>query len=157
MFSMKRSSSLLRYAVAVLAVGGAFLIKFLLDPFTGQHPFLLLAGAVMVSAWFGGLGPGLLATVLATMVADHFFVPPVNYFTGPNPQVVPLVLFVLQGVLISSLVEVLHSAREYAKTSTQEARNHQESLRRSEQRFRLVVQGVKDYAIFMLDSEGRVA
>src|SRR5207253_6498379 len=33
----------------------------------------------------------------------------------------------------------------------------EEILRQSEERFRLLVDGVKDYAIFMLDSEGRVA
>ena len=33
----------------------------------------------------------------------------------------------------------------------------QEELRRSEERFRLLVQGVTDYAIYMLDPEGRVS
>jgi len=33
----------------------------------------------------------------------------------------------------------------------------EEALRKSEERFRLLVEGVKDYAIFMLDPEGRVA
>lgn len=33
----------------------------------------------------------------------------------------------------------------------------EEKLRQSEQRFRLLVEGVKDYAIFMLDTEGRIA
>jgi PAS domain S-box-containing protein len=37
-----------------------------------------------------------------------------------------------------------------------ERRNADETLRQSEQRFRLLVQGVKDYAIFMLDSGGHV-
>ena len=32
----------------------------------------------------------------------------------------------------------------------------QEALRRSEERFRLLVQGVTDYAIYMLDPDGRV-
>lgn len=36
-------------------------------------------------------------------------------------------------------------------------RNHEEALRRSEERFRLLVEGVPDYAIFMLDVNGRVA
>lgn len=31
-----------------------------------------------------------------------------------------------------------------------------EKLRLSEERFRLIVEGVKDYAIFMLDPRGRV-
>jgi PAS domain S-box-containing protein len=33
----------------------------------------------------------------------------------------------------------------------------EEALRQSEQRFRLLVEGVKDYAIFMLDPEGRIS
>jgi PAS domain S-box-containing protein len=38
-----------------------------------------------------------------------------------------------------------------------EQRRHDEALRRSEERFRLLVQEVKDYGIFMLDREGHVA
>src|ERR1700722_235429 len=36
-------------------------------------------------------------------------------------------------------------------------RGHEEELRRSEERFRLLVEGVAEYAIFMLDPNGRVA
>jgi PAS domain S-box-containing protein len=36
-------------------------------------------------------------------------------------------------------------------------RNHEEVLRQSEERFRLLVDSVRDYAIFMLDPDGRVA
>lgn len=43
-----------------------------------------------------------------------------------------------------------------AKTSAQEAHGHAHSLRSSEERFRLLVEGVKDYAIFQLSPEGRV-
>ncbi len=35
-------------------------------------------------------------------------------------------------------------------------RRSEEGLRESEERFRLLVEGVKDYAIFMLDTEGRI-
>ena len=36
-------------------------------------------------------------------------------------------------------------------------RNHEEQLRQSEERFRLLVEGVSEYAIFMLDVNGKVA
>ena len=47
----------------------------------------------------------------------------------------------------------------YAKVTRDltQRRNHEEALRQSEERFRLMVEGVADYAIFMLDVNGRVA
>ncbi|MCK9687875.1 PAS domain-containing hybrid sensor histidine kinase/response regulator [Scleromatobacter humisilvae] len=47
----------------------------------------------------------------------------------------------------------------YAKVTRDltQRRHHEEELRQSEERFRLMVEGVEDYAIFMLDVNGRVA
>ena len=131
----------LRYGVAVLAVGVVLAVKLLLDPWiTAESPFLLLAGAVVVGAWFGGLGPGLLATALGVLCADYFFLPPEGAFTGPGVAFLPLLLFTLQGILISSLVEALRSSRKRAEQSMLKARGHQESLRESEERFRLMAE-----------------
>ncbi len=153
-----RSLSLpLRYAVAVASVALALALKLMLDPFTAQDaPFLLVFGAIMVSAWYGGLGPGLLATVLAGLATDYFFLYPRGSFSGLGLEAIPLVVFFLEGTLLSAVVEALRAAGRRAEASVREARDHQESLRRSEERFRLLVQGVRDYAIFMLDPEGRV-
>jgi PAS domain S-box-containing protein len=155
---MKRALDVsLRYGVAALAIGVVLAVKLLLDPWvTEESPFLLLAGAVVVSAWFGGLGPGLLATFLGALCAEYFYLPPEGSFTGLGVAFLPLLLFTLQGLLISWLIEALRSARDRAEQSTRESRDHEESLRESEERFRLMVEGVKDYAIFMLDPEGRV-
>ena len=158
MLSMKRSTPLLRYGVAVLAVGMAFLIKLLLDPLiTQETPFLLVFGAIMVSAWYGGLGPGLLATVVAGLVTDYFFLPPTGALSGLSLEAVPLLAFILEGTLVCLLTEALRTARWRAEDSKLEAERHHEDLRRSEDHFRSLVEGVRDYAIFMLDRQGRVA
>jgi signal transduction histidine kinase len=116
-----RLPSWLRYGVAVLAVGATLGLKLLLDSLIeAQTPFLLLAGAVVVGAWFGGLGPGILATVLGALGADYFFLPPEGSFTGLGLAFLPLLLFTLQGILIASLFEALRLARRRAEASTLE-------------------------------------
>jgi C4-dicarboxylate-specific signal transduction histidine kinase len=45
------------------------------------YPFLFLFfGAVMASAWFGGMASGFLAVLLSTVLIDYFFVPPFYSF-----------------------------------------------------------------------------
>src|SRR5215207_1018798 len=155
---MKRSLDIaLRYGVAVLAAGAALGIKLLLDPLTVQDtPFLMVFGAIIVSAWYGGLGPGLLATAVSALATDYFFLYPRGTITGFSVEGIDVLAFTLEGVLVSVLTSSLRSARDRAQRSTLEARSHQESLRESEERFRLMVEGVKDYAIFMLDPGGCV-
>src|SRR5919112_1154418 len=81
--SIRHTSPLLRYGVAVVAVGVAFGLKLLLDPLIVQDvPFLLVFGAIMVSAWFGGLGPGLLVTFTGGLAEDYFFLPPPGSLSG---------------------------------------------------------------------------
>ena len=61
-----------RYAVALAAVLLAWAGKMGTDPFlrADQPLFLWFIGAVLFSAWYGGLGPGVFATVLSALVAD---------------------------------------------------------------------------------------
>jgi PAS domain S-box-containing protein len=56
------------------------------------------------------------------------------------------------GILIIGLAAAVYD-RAFAERAGREA----EALRRSEEKFRLLVEGVADHAIFMLDSDGRIA
>ena len=53
------------YAAAALAAGAALLCTYLVGSLFAESPFFLLLAAVVVSTWYGGFGPGLLATGLA--------------------------------------------------------------------------------------------
>ncbi|OUL33273.1 hybrid sensor histidine kinase/response regulator [Nostoc sp. 106C] len=121
---------LVPYVVAVLAVGTALLLTILLQPLLSQTIFLLFFAAVAVSAWYGGMKPGLLATALATIAVTYFFIPSVSSpFIYPRDSILRLCLFVLVTTLISWLNSQLHNAKHCLEKSMQK-------LQASEARFR---------------------
>ena len=63
------------------------------------------------------------------------------------------------SVIITALYRGDGSLRGYAKVTRDltERRRHEELLRQSDERFRLMVESVRDYAIFMLDPAGNIA
>jgi PAS domain S-box-containing protein len=62
------------------------------------------------------------------------------------------------NVIITALYDKSGTLRGFGKVTRDlsERRNHEERVRASEERFRMLVEGVRDYAIFMLDPQGRV-
>lgn len=93
------------YLIATLIVAATALLKSLLGPLVQvESPFLLFAGAVLLSAWRGGLGPGLYATLIAAAVINYFFIAPYGMiFERGFGQNLSLFLFTAQGVLIAGL------------------------------------------------------
>jgi signal transduction histidine kinase len=67
----------LEYAVAVLAVGVAIVVRWLVDPLVGHRlPFPTILGAVAVAVGFGGLYPALLAIALGYVGINFMFIDP---------------------------------------------------------------------------------
>ncbi len=105
---------LIGYGVAVAAVAVALTIKYVFGGLGTDHPFLLLPGAVMVAAWYGGRGPGLLAAVIATMGADVLFLPPAG-FGVLRDDLFPLVALLAETILIVEITVRLRRTRELAR------------------------------------------
>ena len=112
-----------RYAIAVGAVAAVFVLTTLLRYFVETDVSVLYLAAVMFAAWRGGLGAGLVATVLSAALATYFFLPPLYSFSLKAEGVVELVVFALAAVLTSSL----SAARERALALEQNARREAEA------------------------------
>jgi len=107
-------SPLAVHGFAVLVTTAALLVQLVLYPHGRATPFLLFFGAVMLSAWNGGWGPGLLSTGLSALLANYFFLSPKHAFALDPQDILSVVLFVTISTLITWL-----NVRE--RTSQEEA------------------------------------
>jgi PAS domain S-box-containing protein len=146
-----------RYGAAFVLVAMASALKLLLaTQFGFDNPFLLFGVAVTFSAVFGGLGPGLLATALATIASSHFFLFPLRPLQISRGDAISwLSVFALECLMISVLISVLQAFLRRAETAVRESEDRRlTNYRQNEERFRLIVEGIHDYAICMLDRDG---
>lgn len=146
------SPFLFKMAISFITVLTVFALKLKLEPyFRGDSPYLLFFAAITISAWFGGFKTGFLSTILSLILIIYFFLHPDNQgFKIYNiSEAVKLSLFFLIGTLISTLSQLMHNALRNLEINNLR-------LKRSEELHRLIVDTVKDYAIYTLDTEGYI-
>jgi PAS domain S-box-containing protein len=98
--------------IAAVAIVGLTIGLISLSGTLIRAPITMLVGAVTLSAWYGGLGPGLLATLLAIVALELYFVPASNTGALGVDNVVRLCVFALVAALISSLTARRRKAEE---------------------------------------------
>ena len=123
-----RRSRTNRYAVAVLAVTIAFAFRYLVfNELQNRVVFTFFVPAAMVAAWYGGLGPGILATVLGLFLGDFFFMPPRNP-VGPIGlgvrQSMGVGIYAVTTMLCVILCERLHSQIRRFERALDNERHH---------------------------------
>lgn len=140
-------SRLQQYSVAGFSVGLALLLMLMLNPWLAmtKTPFLLFFGAIMVSAWYGGLRAGLLSTLLSALISTYFFLQPIYTLALDLPNTVRLALFALQGILFSVLCEALRSAKRGTEASLSR-------LEAAEVRYRRIVETAGE-GIWLFDAQ----
>jgi PAS domain S-box-containing protein len=128
----------LRYGVAVLSIILALIPALALSDVV-ESRLVVFAVAIMVSAWYGGWKPGLVATTFALSVSAYFSLAPGGTPAEYRKAIIHLMLFVFVALLICSFNAALRSA--------------QEGLRRSEINFRSLVTNAP-YGICRCDAAG---
>jgi PAS domain S-box-containing protein len=104
-------SLLRRYGLAFAAVALATVLRLLLGPLVGDEaPHTIYIVAVVLAAWYGGLGPSLVALAASTLVSTYLFVLPRGSFVAHGIEnQASLALFLIAGVVVA-VASSLHGA-----------------------------------------------
>jgi len=74
-----------RYAIAVAATFAALYLRHLLAPLLGENnPYHTIWMAVVFSAWYCGVGPSIVTTVLGLLGVWYWFLPPAHSWVIPD-------------------------------------------------------------------------
>jgi signal transduction histidine kinase len=110
------------YAVALLAGALALILTLLVDdPRVEPNTLLLFLAAVMCSSWYGGIGPGIVATAFTGLGAFYFYIPPAFALTLNEPGALRLVEYLAVSVLICILNETRRRLQARAEHASAEA------------------------------------
>ncbi len=154
----------LAYAIAVLACIAAWALRAMLDPLLGQQmsysPMLM---AVAFAAWYGGLGPALLATLLGGAIAWFAYLSPTNRFGSLSIEdSVQLGLYAAAALCIGGIASALRASRERAQTLAREVLTREAGLERTRgelaaerDRSQVTLQAIAD-AVIATDAHGNV-
>src|SRR5687768_11556584 len=114
----------LRYFVVVLSVAIALFVTLQLELLVQRTPFALFYAAVLISTWYGGRNPGLLATALSALVSDLFLISPLYSLRLKTVNFLEEAVFIAVALVIVAVISA-HQRSE-------------KSMRESEGRYRLL-------------------
>src|ERR1700732_778998 len=124
------------YAIAVGSVAAALAGSLWLEVYAVTAPVSLCLCAIMLSAWLGGLWPGLLASTLSVLAFEYYFVTPIYSLAVDIEEIPRFSVFALSAFLVGSLsaaqrsaTESLRRARDHLNETVQELRRSNEALR----------------------------
>ena len=121
----KRNKTLaLQYGASVMVFGLALLFTYLLWPLTAPAATPLFFAAVMIAAFYGGLGPALLVTALSTLAIDYFFYPPLYALEFSIGNLVRAGMF----AFVAALTSWLNAARKRLMDDLRERNQEREEL-----------------------------
>jgi PAS domain S-box-containing protein len=123
------------YGIAVVSVAAVLTLSQLPAVHLQDAPVSLFLCAVILTAWFGGIGPGLLATALSALAFNYYFLPPIHSLTLKTDEIPRLVIFTVSALFVGTLsaagrnaMESLMRARDDLKVTVDELQHTNEAL-----------------------------
>ncbi len=145
--TVEKMESLQGYGGAIALSVAALVISWIFLPAFGPSVFSVFYVAVIISAWRGGLGPGLLTMVVGGLASIFLLIPPFGNLGIHIENWLDILLFLIVSILLAFIT----AARERAYQALDEALHEQ---RRGQARIRAVVDSVAD-ALVLMSPNGR--
>jgi PAS domain S-box-containing protein len=122
---VSKTSTILHYATAILSVAVAIVVAELITRLLNAEAIASsMLCAVMVAAWVGGLGPGLLAVMLAVLAFHYYLASPNNAFSWKHDlfavsisEMLRLILFSATSLVVASLISAQRRVTEELRRS----------------------------------------
>jgi PAS domain S-box-containing protein len=149
-------SSILSYGIAVLSVAVALTVLLISTPqlFNDGSYVSFFLCAVILSSWFGGVRPGLLAIVLSLVAFDYFFLLPIHTFSIAPREIPRLLFFLIPAIFVvwltstqKKIINLFRRTRDVLEWSVQKLdqsnaalREENEERRKAEDELRLTYQ-----------------
>ncbi len=118
---VKHRSTAIRYGAAVVFCLAALAVTLLVRQYIQSVILIFFWPAVMGAAIVGGLGPGLVASILSVALADYFLIAPLRSLSpGAPTEFVPFIVFLLTSYIVSSLTANMQRERDRATNAATE-------------------------------------
>ncbi len=149
-----RFKSFYPFLLAAAAVGVAAFIRNEISPLMGDRaPYGIFTLSILLSAWVGGLWPGLLATALSVFLGTFLFANPA-FSTSPLGLAI-LGLFTLNSVLISVVCEFLHRSRQRVEIAKTDLETGQQQLAEAGERQKSILNAIP-HLVWTADADGNI-
>ncbi|HUH84310.1 MAG TPA: ATP-binding protein [Stellaceae bacterium] len=136
-----RHSAILRYGFSVVSVAVALGLAFALRYYDVRDVELpVLTVAIALATWYAGVGPSVLAVLLAALSFDYFFTEPF-YSLTVSPRDLPyFFIFVVWAAIVASfgavrrrIEEGLRHARDNLQVEVEQRRHREDEIRKLNQ------------------------
>ena len=119
-----------RYAWATFAAVAALFLRKLLTPLFGDtNPYHTMWLAVILSAWYCGIGPSIVTVVIGVLGIWYWFLPPYGSFAIADPhEIYGLLGFLIFSVVIVALGESSRRVMNQREQAENELRDAQREL-----------------------------
>lgn len=157
-----RPASWLHYSIAIISVGLALIITSNSTTLIAYSPYMMFYAAVTVTAWFGGLWPSFIATLMGALLVNYYFISPTASLDFGWNDIIHMGLFFQVSLLCSSLnavrrrnMALLQAERDHSTAIAEALTLTLSELKRAKLEWESTVDSFPEI-VLLVDSERRI-